>query len=344
MLALFLYFFLALFASFLCSLLEAVILCVSPAYINIIAQTKPASGKLLKSLKSNIDRPLSAILTLNTVAHTIGAAGVGACVADIWDKKYLAVASAILTVLILVFSEIIPKTLGAVYWKKLAPVSAYIIMGLIKILYPVVLALEFISNKLSNGHSHHIVSREEMMATADIGHHTGTLEVHETQVIKNLLGLQSIRVKDILTPRSVLVAFQEDMTIDEIVENNSPIRFSRIPVYGKDLDDIKGFVLRYQVLQAYSKDQGFNKLSTLAKEIHAIPETKNVADTMSELIKMRQQLFLVVDEYGGTAGIITLEDAVETLLGVEIVDEFDTVEDMRKYALQQWEKRKNMRE
>ncbi|MCF7957457.1 MAG: hemolysin family protein [Phycisphaerae bacterium] len=337
-----LYFSLALGVSFMCSLLEAVILSVSPAYINILEKNRPRAGKILKNLKENIDRPLSAILTLNTVAHTIGAAGVGAEVLKAYNG-YTALASAILTVLILVFSEIIPKSLGAGYWKKIAPMSGYTIFGLVKILKWPVIVLERISKLVAPKVEKVKVSREEIMATAEIGQHEGTLHSQETRAIQNILCLRNIRAKDVLTPRSVLMAFQRNKTIADVVKDHSPIRFSRIPVYGKNLDNISGFIHRYKVLQAYSEGLGHKKLHELAMPIHAVPNTKSVSGVLDEFIKRREQLFLVVDEYGGTAGIITLEDVIETLLGVEIVDEFDTVEDMRKYALSQWEKRKRKR-
>jgi len=343
MLPLILYFSFALGISFLCSLLEAVILSITPAYVSALQKDRPRAAHLLNELKSNIDRPLSAILTLNTVAHTVGAAGVGAEVLNLWSSKYVAIASAVLTLLILIFSEIIPKTLGAVYAKRIAPASAYIIRSLIFILYPFVLALEAISNLLAKGGTRAKISREEMIATARIGQSQGTLQIREFRVIQNMLHLKNIRVKDILTPRSVLLAFRKDRSLAEVVRRHSPIRFSRIPVYDKNPDDIIGFVHRYKVLQAFSQGHGLDKLESLASPIHAIPDTKSVSSTLDEFISRREQIFLVVDEYGGTAGIITLEDAIETLLGVEIVDEFDTVEDMRKFALAQWETRKKKR-
>ena len=343
MVGLILYFLLALGASFLCSLLESVLLSVPPAYVNILEKRNPSAGSLLKRFKSDIDRPLSAILTLNTVAHTVGAAGVGAQVLKLWGDKYVALASAVLTLLILVLSEIIPKTLGAGHCKSLAPMVSYAIWGLIRILYPVVIALEAISDMFSPKGAKGHISREEMMATAELGLNQGTLLSQENRVIQNLLCLKNIRAKDILTPRSVLLAFQQDKSIAEVVRTNTPVPFSRIPIYGKDLDDITGFVLRYKMLQGFSQGHATDKLKTLAVEIYAVPDTKSVAATLDEFIKRREHIFLVVDEYGGTAGIITLEDTIETLLGVEIVDEFDTVEDMRKYAITQYQLHKKDR-
>lgn len=338
------YLFLALGVSFLCSLLEAVMLSVTYGYIEALRRKKNRSGDILKNLKDNIDRPLAAILTLNTISHTMGAAGVGAQVLQLYSQWQpgekngwvVATASAVLTFLILVLSEIIPKTLGAVYWKRMAPSLSYVVRFLIynPVMYPVVVALEWLSKLISGSRYQRKVSREEMMAVAEIGQSEGTLLTQETRVIQNLLRLNKVRARDVLTPRSVLQAFRQDMTVREVVEKHSPIRFSRVPIFGKDLDDIRGVVHRYKLLQAYSEGRGDRKLKGLGTEIHAVPEAKSVASTLDEFIRRREHIFLVVDEYGGTAGIITLEDAIETLLGVEIMDEFDTVEDMRKLARQ----------
>ena len=339
-----LYLTLALAISFLCSLLEAVILSVSPAYIATLEKAHPKAGDLLKHLKERIDRPLSAILTLNTTAHTVGAAGVGSEVLELWGHKSVAVASAVLTLLILVVSEIIPKTLGAVHWRRLAPATAYIVRALIIGLYPLVVSLEALSRLLSAKGKRMKFSREEMMSAAQIGHSEGTLQAQENRIIQNILRLQNIRAQDILTPRSVLLAFKRENTVGEVVETHQPIRFSRIPACDTDLDDVTGFVHRYKILQAFSEGQGDLTLEELSQPIHAVPETKDVAGILNEFVQRREHIFLVVDEYGGTAGIITLEDAIETLLGVEIVDEFDTVDDMREFARRQGEFRKKQRE
>jgi len=333
---------LALGVSFLCSLMEAVILSLSYGYIELLCKRNRRSGQILKRLKNQIDRPLAAILTLNTVAHTVGAAGVGAQVQKLYTQAYgpdrmgtvLAITSACLTIAILLFSEIIPKTLGAVYWKFLGPTIAYITWGLIYGIYPLVIAFEKLSKLISGNRYHPKVSREEMMAVAELGKLEGSLLTQETRLIQNILHLHKIRTRDILTPRSVLLAFQQDKTIQEALYKHSPIRFSRVPIYGKDLDDLTGVVHRYELVRMNAEGKGRQKLSEIAKPIHAIPDSKTVASALDEFLRRQEQIFLVVDEYGGTAGIITLEDAIETLLGVEIVDEFDTVEDMRKLARQ----------
>jgi CBS domain containing-hemolysin-like protein len=339
-----LYFSLALGVSFLCSLLEAVILSVSRAYIESKVREGHKYGVMLKHLKKRINRPLSAILTLNTIANTVGAAGVGAQALHEFGSGAVAIVSAILTFCILVFSEIIPKTLGATYWRQLAPAAGYMINVLIIITYPLVLIFENISRWLAPKVAPVHFSREELMTVLELGKKEGALLSHEDRVIQNLLCLKDIRVKDILTPRSVMLAFSKEDTVGEVVEKYRPIRFSRIPVYGKDLDDITGIVHRHQLLQLYSQDQVEMALEGISKDIHAIPDSKSVASTLEEFIKRQEHIFLVVDEYGGTEGIVTLEDSIETLLGVEIVDEFDTAKDMRKLARELWDRRQKARE
>ncbi len=328
----------------MCSLLESVMLSVTGAYIENRINKGHKYGHILKHLKKKINRPLSAILTLNTIANTLGAAGVGAQALHEWGSGAAAAVSVLLTFGILICSEITPKTLGAVYWKKLAPFAGYCINVLIFITYPLVLLFEGISKWLApNGTQTHF-SRDELMAVVELGRQEGTLLSHENRVIQNLLRLKDIRVKDILTPRSVILAFHIDQTVGQVVEKYRPIRFSRILIYGKDLDDITGLVHRHHLLQLYAQDQVDTPLHKIAREIHAIPDTKSVASTLEELIKRQEHIFLVVDEYGGTEGIVTLEDAIETLLGVEIVDEYDTVKDMRNFARELWQRRQKARE
>ena len=343
MIALILFFVLALGTSFLCSLLEAVTLSLTHPYVHALETRRPRSASLLRQIMDRIDRSLSAILTLNTVANTIGAVGVGAQAGKLWGNGYLAITSAVLTLMILVFSEIIPKTLGAVHWRRLAPMAAYWVYGLTYLLkYPVTL-LEAISGLLVPQGKRTRFCREEMMASVRIGTKEGALRERESRVIHNMLHLRNIRVKDILTPRSVVMALSKNQSIAQAVDVHSTIRFSRIPVFHKDLDHVIGIVSRYGMLQSVADGKGGQALQSLVKPIHAIPETKSVASALDAFIRRKEHIFLVVDEYGGTAGILTLEDAIETLLGVEIVDELDNVEDMRKWAVQLWKKRQQMR-
>lgn len=339
---LFLYLFLAVFVSFTCSLLEAVILSVTPSYLGKEVKDGKKYAVILSGLKQNIDRPLAAILTLNTIAHTVGAAGVGSEVNKIYGDSYVAMASGVLTFIVLVFSEIIPKTLGASNWKRFAPLTAYTIRLMIWILFPLVFLMEKIS-ELVGGEDGNTFTREEMIATAEIGVGHGTLKKKESNIIKNLLMLENIYVSDIMTPRSVLMALPTSMTIEEVIELHKPIRYSRIPVFDDNMDDIKGMVHRYQILEASSDDDDKVKLSEIMTNLHSIPEDITVSACLDQLIHRNDHIFLVVDEYGSTMGIVTLEDAIETLLGVEIIDEFDSVADLRAYALEQWKKRKKDR-
>ncbi|MEW6264733.1 MAG: hemolysin family protein [Thermodesulfobacteriota bacterium] len=336
-------FLLAVLVSFTCSLVEAVILSLSPATVALLMEEGRRSGNILQSYKGKIDRPLSAILTLNTVANTVGAAVVGAQAQAVFGSQWIAFFSALLTVIILVFSEIIPKTVGAVFCKELAPAVAYIIKGLVTVTYPLVLIFEALARLIKAKAPRTMVTREEMVMTAEMSRAEGQLQDREGSIIRNLLHLDQIDVRDVMTPRSVLFALSQEETVGEAIRLHVPIRFSRIPIYGRDLDDITGLVRRYQINQACSQGQNETSLKALANPIHAVPEAMTVAAALDEFIKRREQLFLVVDEYGGTAGIITLEDAIETLLGVEIVDELDSVVDMRKHALEQWEKIKKAR-
>ena len=331
---------LALGVSFLCSALEATILTVTPAYIEVMAKEGRRCSTLLRKLKSRIDRPMIAILTLNTVANTAGAAGVGAQVHALWGNQWVALGSGLLTFSILVFSEVIPKTLGATYWKALAPVASYIIVVMIVVLKPLVVMLEIISRLISHQQHSRTVTREEMIAQAEIGRDAGVLRHRESRVIKNLLRMREIRVNDIMTPRKVVQAYPRGLTVREVLQQPSPLPFSRLPIFGKDFDDVVGIVFRHKVLEASARGQGNLTLDQLKAPIQAVPETATVASALEQFIRRQEHMMLVVDEYGGTEGIITLEDAIETLLGVEIVDEFDSVEDMRKLALDLWEKRK----
>jgi CBS domain containing-hemolysin-like protein len=337
--ALITYFLLALLVSFLCSLMEAVFLSLSRAYIVVMIKQGLRSGKLLRYMKNKVDQPLSAILTLNTIANTVGAAGVGAQTLKIYGSHWVALASAILTFSILVFSEIVPKTLGAVYWKKLAKTAAYIILVLIIITYPFVLILKGVSYLITRNKKPSMLTREELLTMAQMGESEGVLLKKEARIIENLFKLSRIYASDVLTPRSVILAFQMDLTVDDVVKTYNPIRFSQIPVYDKGIDNIIGMVFRSKVLEMYFKGQKDVTMESLAIPMYVIPQTKSIANILDEFIKRKEQIFLVVDEYGGTEGIITLEDAIETLLGVEIVDELDTEVDMRTLARKQWQER-----
>jgi CBS domain containing-hemolysin-like protein len=326
--------------SFLCSLLEAVFLSISPAYVAVSVKEERRSGRLLEHLKENINRPISAILTMNTLSHTLGSAAIATLVHEQFNNTVVTVVSVILTFCILIFSEIMPKIIGATYWKQLAPFTAYTVQIMIFGLYPFVRISEFIG-KMFNEPEGASVTREEMIMAAELGVDEGTLHKKESAIIKNLLMLNNIFVADVMTPRSVFFALDGDMTVEEVANKYRPIRFSRIPVYHDNLDQVIGLTHRYKILEALSNDQHGLKIKDIVTTINTVPERMPVSSLIDFLIKKKEHLALAVDEYGIITGLVTLEDAIETLLGVEIVDEFDNITDMRQYALDQWQMRKN---
>jgi len=339
MLLLIIYVSVALFCSFFCSLAEAVLLSVTSPYIASLEQKGRISGKILRKLKDDLNRPLAAILTLNTMAHTFGAAGIGAQSAVIFGSDSLGIVSAILTLVILIFSEIFPKTIGVAYWRQLAPALARPIQWLVWILYPFVLMSRGLSSGVSNSAGLKGFSREEFAAMADLGAQEGQLELKESRILKNLFHFRSSMVKDIMTPRTVAFALQENMTIAEFFEKHHQTPFSRIPVYNKDRDDINGFVLKDDIFLAQARDLQNSQLHEYKREIKLVRSTFPVSELFEFLLDARTHIALVVDEYGGMEGIVTLEDVVETLLGLEIVDEADKTVDMQALARSLWEKR-----
>ena len=337
---LFLYFFAVLGISFLCSLLESFILSVTHAHISLVSKDRPALGGKLSSFKENINRPLSAILSLNTIANTVGAASVGAIALIEFGSNWVAIMSGILTLSILIFSEIIPKTIGALYWKRILVPATFAVQVLIIMTYPLVVMLELLSKWLAKDGNEDKVSREEVIAMAELGEDEGTIEESESTVIENVLMLDDIPVEEVLTPRSVIFALEKTSSVREVLDKYNDIEFSRIPVYEEGLDNIIGIVRRHVLLKSKAEDQFDVTIGELAKPIHAVEENDSVGDVLDEFVKRREHLFMVKDQFGQVAGLITLEDAIETLLGVEIVDETDSVVDMRKLALDNWRKKR----
>ena len=329
------YFCLAFFLSFICSLLEAVLLSTPSSYASILKKEDSKSGLILDEFKENINRPLAAILTLNTFAHTIGAAGVGAQVlkiaaeAGVSGEAYVAIASGVLTFLILVFSEIIPKTLGSTYWRTLVGISVRFIQFLIWMTYPFVLLAEFISNFGSDSTS---VTREEVIAMAEMGEDEGILEEQETDLIENTLRLKDIKVSDVMTPRNVIFALNKDMTVGQVLEEHDTLDFTRIPVFDGNLDNMMGMVNRYDIINRKAEDQFSTRMSEIITDIPWVNENDAIDKVLELFIENRDHLCLVKDDFDTLTGLITLEDAVETLLGKEIVDEHDSVVDMRNLA------------
>lgn len=331
---------LVIFVSFISSFLEAVFLSISPAYVAVAVREGKRYGLLLEHLKENVDRPISAILTLNTIMNVLGSAGVGATTQKLYDDVTVTIVSTILGFCILVFSEFIPKVLGTIYWKQTAPFTAYVIQFVIFALYPIVWLAEFLGKTFNRPESAG-VTREEMIATAELGVEEGSLHRKESAIIKNLLTLNSLFVSDIMTPRSVFFALESDLTVEEVHQRHKPIRFSRIPVYHDNLDHVVGLTMRFRIHEALSNDQHEVKIKDITTPISTVSERMTVAGLLDFFIRKKEHLALAVDEYGIVTGLVTLEDAIETLLGVEIVDELDNVTDMRQYALEQWQIRKN---
>lgn len=325
--------------SFICSLSEAVILSVSPAFVSMLEKQGRRSGRLLHELHRHIDKPLAAVLTFNTVANTVGSMMVGREVQRIYGETSLGVASALLTFLILVVAEIFPKTMGASHAKRLAPLIAYTITVMVYVTLPVVYLSRIINALYTKGRKKR-TSREEMIATAEIGVDEGVLQLKESRIIKNLLMLDKIKVSEIMTPRSVVNAFDMNETVNSIMEKYKPVRFSRIPLYDGSPDNIVGLLHRYKLMEAVSHDMYNMTLKEIMTSIHRVSEDTPVSQALDQFIKRREHLFLVVDKKTTMTGIVTLEDAIETLLGVEIVDEYDSVTDMRQYALEQWRLKK----
>jgi len=323
--------------SFLCSVTEAVLLSITPAYIEGQKAVRPRLAARLKRLKQDrIDQSLSAILTLNTIAHTIGAIGAGAQATILFGSAWFGLFSALMTLAILFLSEIVPKTIGAVYWPRLVGPTALFVSLLIVMLYPIVWLSERVTRMISKSADLMPVNRDELIAMARAGGETGQIRGNESKMIQNLLRFDLIHVTDIMTPRSVITALPEEMTVNASLERITGAPFSRLPVYRSGLDDIAGFVLKDDILLHTAQDRGEEPLAALKRGIPAVPESMSLAALMERLLKDRQHIAIVVNEYGGTDGLVTLEDLIETLMGLEIVDETDKVVDMRALARKRW--------
>lgn len=327
----------ALLFSSMCSVAEAVLLSISPSYVANLEKAGNTSAAKVKSVKSNVDRSLAAILTLNTIAHTVGSGGAGAYAAKYWGDGAVGIAMIVLTLLILFVSEIIPKTIGAIYWRGLAPLSASFIQFLNFILYPFIFVSELITKWLAGGHSHHGFNREEFTALAGIGAAGGHLDQKESQILQNLFRFPDLCVEDIMTPSTVVFALSEKMTAHEVLQKYDKLHFSRIPIYSETRDNITGFVLKNDLLMDDIRNDGKTPLKEFSKrELRAVLDKTRLSDVLERLLDNREHILMVVDEHGGLEGVVTLEDVVETLIGMEIVDEADVDVDMRKVAREKW--------
>lgn len=326
-----LYFLGALSLSFLCSVLEAVLLSTPMSYISMRENQGSKTATLMKQYKNNVDRPVGAILSLNTIAHTIGSAGVGAESIKIFGEQYFGLISAILTLLILVLSEIIPKTIGASYWRSLALPSTRIIRVLILITYPLVLLSELITKVFTPRGNQASMSREEVSAMVDVGTTEGIFRESESKLIKSCIALSGVKARQVMTPSIVVESACQDLTVKDFQAKQS-WSFSRIPVYAGDKDYITGYVLKDAVLKLLSEDQFHVKLSDLKRPILTFREEESVFQIWEKMLEKREHISVIIDEYGGLRGLVTMEDIIETMTGVEIVDEDDVAVDMQALA------------
>lgn len=307
------------------------------SFVSMKEQQGHKHAALLKSQKENIDRPISAILSLNTIAHTIGAAGVGSQAVVVYGEAYFGLISAILTILILVFSEIIPKTIGARYWRQLAMGSAAVTRVLIFITYPLVWVSEFITRMISSGGETAAVSREEVSAMVSVGHKEGVFHGEENKMIQNLIKMSNITARTVMTPSVVVQAAEESMTLRDFYKNKQYQNNSRIPVYSENKDFITGYILRSVVLERLSEDRFDMTLEEIRRPILSFMESATLINIWEKLLENKEHISIIIDEYGCMRGIVTMEDIIETMLGLEIVDENDPVEDMQVLARQRWE-------
>lgn len=327
-----LYFCLAVGISFLCSVLESVLLSAQMSYISVLEDKQPKVGRLLRSHKENINVSIASILILNTIAHTLGAAAVGAQAVKLYGDGVMVYVSILLTFAILFISEIIPKTIGAVYWKSLAPTSAKLIQLFIWITYPIILVTLSITNKISKNKSEVTSSKDELIANTLISEDEGVIDEKESDYIENVLKLDEKKVEQILTPRSVVFAIEGTMSVKDVLQNQDDIfKFSRIPIYKDSIEEVTGIVLTKRLFKQSLIDDSVS-IKSIQDKMHSIHKNMPVDIALDQFINKKQHMFLVKDSYDQTEGILTLEDCVETLLGIEIVDESDTTDDMRELA------------
>jgi CBS domain containing-hemolysin-like protein len=330
-----LYLFTAIFFSFLCSIAEAVLLSVSWVYIALLEKKQPKVGIILRALKQDINQPLAAILTLNTIAHTVGAAGVGAQAVLVFGNASLGVVSAVLTLLILIFSEIIPKTLGASYWRVLAPATAYFLKFLIYLLKPLIKILNYITRHIAKKESTGF-KRNEFSIMAQLSAKEGHIAPQEAIILQNLLRLQEIKINEEMTPRTVMFCETGALRVGEFFHKHKKNRFTRIPVYSKQQDNIVGFVIRNDLLLAQARGNSDTCLSNYVRDMPTLIDDMSLLHAMTEMLSGKAHISLIVNEYGTVRGILTLEDVLETLIGHEIIDEGDKYVDMQKLAKRLW--------
>ena len=326
--------------SFLCSVLESVLMSTSLSYINLREDEGYKPAKLMARYKDDTGRPLAAILTLNTIANTIGAAGVGMQATQVFGSKWFGLVSACVTMLILIFGEIIPKVIGTTYWRELMGITARIIHALIYILYPFVLLVELITRMFPDNEDDPSVSREEVLAMVNVGEEEGVVDEDENKIFSNLMRLDTIHAYDVMTPRVVAKIAPENMTLRAYYDNDEYDHFSRIPLYKPEAPEyITGYILRNDALEDLTEDHFRKTLGSIKRALPAFDQDLTLGTIFDSMLKQKSQIAQIIDEYGMFVGILTLEDIIETIFGLEIIDENDTVIDMQQYARERWEQR-----
>ncbi|MEN8138614.1 MAG: hemolysin family protein [Bacteroidota bacterium] len=343
------FFSLSIVFSFLCSIWEAVLLSIPRSRVEILLNEDKWIGKTLKGFKENIDKPLAGILSLNTIAHTVGAIGVGAQAARLWGENYInlfglnvsieAVVAGLMTLGILILSEIIPKTIGANYWRQLTDFTVYGVKATMILTYPLVWMSQVLTRKLKVNEGDNTLSRSEFYIMARVGAAAGVIDKKEYEILESLNRFKAVKSKDIMTPRTVINASSENASIEDFFEQHKGLPFSRIPIYNTNVDNITGYVLKDEIYASIINGDKNVILKDFSREISVILETSDISRLLHQLSNKNEHIALVVDEYGGVSGIVTMEDVLETLIGIEIMDESDMVEDMRVLAHNIWKER-----
>jgi len=326
--------------SFMCSILEASLMSTPLSYITLREDEGYQPATRMKAYKQNPSRPIAAILSLNTIANTIGAAGVGRQATLLFGSEWFGLVSAVTTILILVFSEIIPKTIGTTYWKSLTGFTTGTIRVLIVLLFPVVVCVEWLQKLITPKSKDTSVSREEVGAMADVAEESGELDEDENEIIQNLINIDELTAGEAMTPRVVAAIAPESMTINDFYKDRRYIHHSRIPVYETNDDYISGYILRMDALQLMAEDKYDVTLGTIRRDIESFDRKTPIEKVWDEMVAKKEQIAVIIDEYGAFQGIITMEDVIETILGDEIVDERDVVVDMQQYAKEKWQKQR----
>jgi len=325
--------------SFMCSILESVLMSTPISFISMKEEEGSKVAEKFRGYKEETDRPLAAILSLNTIANTIGAAGIGRQATIVFGSAWFGIISAIVTLLILVFSEIIPKTIGTSYWKHLMGFTTKLISVLIILMYPLVILVEFISKIITPKDAEITISREEVSAMANVAEEEGVFEEGENKVIQNLINLDDVLASDAMTPRVVAAIAKESLKVKDFYKDNSFLHHSRIPVYSDNPDYITGYVLRSDIVEKIAQDKFEVTLADIKRDVPFYNEDTPLSEVWESFVGHKEQISIIIDEYGCFQGILTLEDVIETILGSEIVDEYDVVKDMQQYAKERWQNR-----